>query len=62
MKIDAALAEDLGILSAVLDEPDADVLHTLRQLGVDAQATVSTYLGLNAPVDASHPPFTLTTP
>ena len=30
MKIGAALAADLGILTAALDEPGADVLHTLH--------------------------------
>ncbi len=61
MKIGAALAADLGILTAALDEPGADVLHTLHQLGVDAQAAVPTYLGLSVTVDGSDPPFTFTT-
>ncbi|MGP0080891.1 hypothetical protein [Mycobacterium sp.] len=60
MEIGAALAADLGILTAALDEPGADVLHSLQQLGVDAQAAVSTYLGLSLTVDGSDPPFTLT--
>ncbi len=61
MKISAALAADLGILTAALDEPGADVLHSLHQLGVDAQAAVPTYLGLSVTVDGSDPPFTFTT-
>ena len=61
MKIGAALAVDLSILTAALDEPGADVLHSLRQLGVDAHAAVPTYLGLSVTVDGSDPPFTLTT-
>ncbi len=61
MKIGAALAADLGILNAALDEPGADVLHSLYQLGVDAQAAVPTYLGLSVTVDGSDPPFTFTT-
>jgi hypothetical protein len=60
MKISAALAADLGILTAALDEPGADVLHSLHRLGVDAQAAVSTYLGLSVTVDGSDPPFTFT--
>ena len=60
MKISAALAADLGILTAALDEPGADVLHSLHQLGVDAQAAVPTYLGLSVTVDGSDPPFTFT--
>jgi hypothetical protein len=61
MKIGAALAADLGILTAALDEPGADVLHSLHQLGVDAQAAVPTYLGLSVTVDGSDPPFMFTT-
>ena len=61
MKIGAALAADLGILTAALDEPGADVLHTLHQLGVDAQAAVPTCLGLRITVDGSDPPFTFST-
>ena len=61
MKIGAALAADLDILTAALDEPGADVLHSLHQLGVDAQAAVPTYLGLSVTVDGSDPPFTFTT-
>jgi hypothetical protein len=45
MKIDAALAAYLDIRTAALDEPNADVLHTLHQLGVDAQGAVPSYLG-----------------
>jgi hypothetical protein len=61
MKIGAALAADLGILTAALDEPGADVLHSLHQLGVNAQAAVSTYLGLSVTVDGSDPPLRFTT-
>lgn len=61
MKIGAALAADLAILTAALDEPYADVLHSLRQLGVDAQAAVPTYVGLSVTVDGSDPPFMFTT-
>jgi hypothetical protein len=60
MKISAALAADLGILTAALDEPGADVLHSLHRLGVGAQAAVPTFLGLNVTVDGSDPPFTFT--
>ncbi len=61
MEIGAALAADLGILTAALDEPGADVLQSLHQLGLDAQAAVPTYLGLSVTVDGSDPPFTFTT-
>ncbi|UQX12586.1 hypothetical protein [Candidatus Mycobacterium methanotrophicum] len=61
MEIGAALAADLGILTAALDEPGTDVLHSLHQLGVDAQAAVPSYLGLSVTVDGSDPPFAFTT-
>jgi hypothetical protein len=61
MKIGAALAAELGILTEALDEPGTDLLHSLHQLGVDAQAAVPTYLGLSMTVDGSDPPFTFTT-
>jgi hypothetical protein len=61
MKIGPALAADLGILTAALDEPGANVLHSLHQLGVDAQAAVPTYLGLSVTVEGGDPPFTFTT-
>jgi len=61
MKISAALAADLGILTAALDDSGADVLQSLHLLGVDAQAAVPSYLGLSVIVDGSDPPFTFTT-
>ncbi len=61
MTIRAALAADLGLLTAALDEPAADVQHSLHRLGVDAQAAVPTYLGLSVTVAGSDPPFTFTT-
>jgi len=61
MIIGATLAADLGILTAALDESGADVLHTLHQLGVDAQAAVPSYLGLSVIVEGSDPAFAFTT-
>jgi hypothetical protein len=60
MKISAALVADLGILTAALDEPAADVLHSLHRLGGDAQAAVPTFLGLSVTAAGSDPPFTFT--
>jgi hypothetical protein len=60
MKISAALAADLGILTAALDEPGADVLQSLHRLGVNAQAAVPTFLGLSVTAASSDPPFTFT--
>jgi hypothetical protein len=61
MKISAALDADLGILTAALDEPAADVLPSLHRLGVDARAAVPSFLGLSVIVDGSDPPFTFST-
>ncbi len=61
MKISAALAADLSILDAALDEPGADMLHSLHRLEVDARAAVPSYRGLSAIVDGSDPPFTFST-
>ena len=61
MMISAALAADLRILTAALDEPGADVLHSLHQLVLRAQAAIPSYLGLSVVVDGSDPPFTFTT-
>jgi hypothetical protein len=61
MKIGAALAVDLVILTAALDEPDSDLLRSLHQLGVDAQTAVPSYLGLSVTVEGSDPPFRFTT-
>jgi hypothetical protein len=60
MKIGAALAADLGILTAALDEPGADVLDSLHRLGPGPHAAVPSYLGLSVIVDGSDPPFTFT--
>jgi hypothetical protein len=60
MEIGAALAAELGILTAALEEPGADVLHSLHRLGVDAQAAVSSYLGLSVIVEGGSP-FTFST-
>lgn len=61
MEIDAALAADLGILTAALNEPGSDVADSLRQLTADAAAALPTFLGLSVTVDGSAPPFTFTT-
>ncbi|CQD19303.1 ANTAR domain-containing protein [Mycobacterium europaeum] len=60
MELTAALAADLGILTAALDEPGVDVAQSLRQLAADATAAVPTFLGLSVAVAGSDSPFTLT--
>ena len=61
MKIVAAMAADLAILTAALDEPGADVAHSLRRLTADATAAIPSFLGLSVTVDGGDPPFTFTT-
>jgi hypothetical protein len=46
VEITAALAADLAILTQALDEADADIAATLRQLILDARTAVHSYLGL----------------
>jgi hypothetical protein len=60
VKVTAALAADLGILTAALDEPGTDVAHSLCRLAADATAAVPTFLGLSVTVARSDPPFTFT--
>jgi hypothetical protein len=58
--ITAALAADLRLLTAALDEPGADIAHTLEQLAADTAAGVPSYLGLSVMATRSDPPFTST--
>jgi hypothetical protein len=61
VKIAAALAADLSILTAALDEPGTDVAHSLRQLTANAIAAIPTFLGMTVTVGVGDPPFTFTT-
>ena len=58
MNITTGLATDLRRLTAALDEPGADIAHSLRKMAADTQAAVRTYVGLN--VSRSDPLFTFT--
>jgi hypothetical protein len=58
--ITAALAAELEILTAALDQPGADVARSVRQLALNATAGVTTYLGLSVLVGRSDPPFAFT--
>ena len=60
MTINAALAAELEILTATLDEPGADIAHSVRQLALNAAAGVTTYLGLSVLIGRSDPPFAFT--
>jgi hypothetical protein len=54
--INAALAAELEILTAALDEPGADIAHSLRELALTAASAIASYLGLSVLV-ASDPPL-----
>jgi hypothetical protein len=59
--IAAALAADLAILTAALDEPGTDVADSLSQLIADVTVAVPTFRGLSVTVDGIDPPFTFIT-
>ena len=60
MKIAAALAAELGFLTAALDGADADVADSLRRLTAGAAIAIPTFLGLSVTVVGSDPPFAFT--
>jgi len=60
VEITAALAADLAILSEALVETDADILEAFRQLAVDVNVAVRSYLGLAVIARDSTFPLTLT--
>ena len=60
MNITTGLATDLRCLTAALDEPGADIAHSLHKMAADTQGAVRSYLGLNVSVSRSDPLFTFT--
>jgi hypothetical protein len=58
--ITAALAADLDVLTAALDEPGTDLADTLHRLAANAAFAIPTYLGLSVTVSGSVPPFAFT--
>ena len=61
MRITAAMAAALAILTEALDEPGTDIAHSLHRLTLDAAAAIPSHLGLSVVVSHSDPPFTVTT-
>ena len=61
MTIPAAMAAALAVLTETLDEPGADITHSLHQLTLAAAAAVPSYLGLSVLVPHSDPRFSCTT-
>lgn len=60
MTINAALAAELEILTAALDEPGAGIADSLRQLALTAANAITSYLGLSILVVGSDPPLAFT--
>ncbi|MEZ0053113.1 hypothetical protein ABIA30_004140 [Mycobacterium sp. MAA66] len=60
MNITAALAADLRLLTAALDETGTDIAATLHQLAADTIAGVPSFLGLSVMVSRSDPLFAST--
>ncbi|CAN5666563.1 hypothetical protein BH09ACT8_BH09ACT8_15420 [soil metagenome] len=61
MNVTAAMAASLNILTAALDDSDADISRSLDQLAVETTSAIPTYLGLSILVPQSNPPFTIST-
>jgi hypothetical protein len=59
--ITAAMAASLNILTAALDDPDADITHSLDQLAEGATSAIPSYLGLSIFVPQGNPSFTIST-
>jgi hypothetical protein len=60
VEIAAALAAELGYLTAALDEPGADVADSLRRLTAAVTVAIPTFLGLTVTVVGSNPAFAFT--
>lgn len=60
MKITAAMAAALAILTEALDDDGADIAHSLRRLTLGAAAAVPSYVGLSVLVPQGNPAFTIT--
>ena len=60
MNITAGLAADLRLLTAALDDPDADIARSLQRLAGCARTAVPTYAGLSVNMSRSDPQFGFT--
>jgi hypothetical protein len=61
MRIPAALAADLALMTDALDVPATDLATTLAILTSDAAAAVSSYVGLSVSMTSGDTPIHLTT-
>lgn len=62
VKLTPALAAQLAVLTAALDDPDVDLDAAVRHLGVSAQAAVESFLGLSLTLAVEGYPFTISAP
>lgn len=60
MTITTAMGANLDLLTAALDDPGADIAHSLHQLTLMAVDAVPSYLGLSVAVPQADFPLTLT--
>jgi hypothetical protein len=60
MEIDDALAADLSLLTAALDDAGVDIAETVRHLAADAKIAVRSYLGLRIAVSQGDEVFDFT--
>ena len=55
-----SMIEALTLLTEALDDPEADIAHSLQVLTLDAAAAIPSHRGLSVVVPHSDPPLTLT--
>ena len=55
-----SMIEALTLLTEALDDPEADIAHSLRRLTLDAAAAIPSHCGVSVAVPHSDPPITLT--
>ena len=60
MTTTAAMAASLKILTAALDDPSADIAHSVQQLAIETAGAIPTYLGLTVSVPQGGLPLTIT--
>ncbi|MCV7178948.1 hypothetical protein [Mycolicibacterium sphagni] len=60
MTTTAAMAASLKILTAALDDPSADIAHSVQQLALETAGAIPTYLGLSVLVPQTDSPLTIT--
>lgn len=61
MEVARALMADLAVLTAALEDPDADLVTLVDQLGVSAAVAVNSFLGLRLTLIVDGYPFIMST-